>query len=105
MRCPERELFMLLFSSSVRRQVSLKTSRDILSAGVPDQFLNALFQRCGLKQSELFITSSVKCRPPHDRPPRDEELQTCYSYWLQRQIEIIDPKVIVLSGKIPCSKF
>ena len=57
---------MLLFSSSVRRQVSLKTSRDILSAGVPDQFLNALFQRCGLKQSELFITSSVKCRPPHD---------------------------------------
>jgi uracil-DNA glycosylase family 4 len=69
--------------------------------GRAGQFLNMLLSRCGLDRSRVFITNSVKCRPRENRPPRDEELKTCYSTWLRRQIEIIDPKVIVLLGKIP----
>lgn len=69
--------------------------------GRAGRFLDTLLKRCGLKRSELFITNSVKCRPSNDRPPRSNELATCYRYWLRRQIEIIDPKVIVLLGRIP----
>ncbi|HEV8723475.1 MAG TPA: uracil-DNA glycosylase [Candidatus Binatia bacterium] len=69
--------------------------------GRAGQFLDRLLDGSGLKRSEVFITSSVKCRPRNNRLPRSDELQTCYSYWLRRQIEIIDPKVIVLLGKIP----
>jgi len=68
--------------------------------GRAGQFLDKLLQKSGLKRSGVFITNSVKCRPPNNRSPRNHELQTCYSYWLRRQIEIIDPEVIVLLGKI-----
>jgi uracil-DNA glycosylase len=61
-------------------------------------------ERCGLKRSNVFITNSVKCRPRNNRAPRSKELQTCYEHWLRRQIEIIDPRVIVLLGKIPVSQ-
>jgi uracil-DNA glycosylase len=69
--------------------------------GHAGQFLDRLLQRCGLKRSDVFITNSVKCRPRNNRAPRSTELQTCYEHWLRRQIEIIDPKVVVLLGKIP----
>ena len=69
--------------------------------GHAGQFLDSLLQRCDLKRSRVFITNSVKCRPPNNRLPHSNELQTCYDSWLQRQIEIVDPKVIVLLGKIP----
>jgi uracil-DNA glycosylase len=69
--------------------------------GHAGQFLDRLLERGGLKRSRVFITNSVKCRPPNNRSPSSNELQTCYECWLQRQIEIVDPKVIVLLGKIP----
>ncbi|MGH7826269.1 MAG: uracil-DNA glycosylase [Candidatus Binatia bacterium] len=69
--------------------------------GHAGQFLDSLLHRCGLKRSDVFITNSVKCRPPNNRPPRSKELQTCYKHWLRQQIDIIDPKIIVLLGNIP----
>jgi uracil-DNA glycosylase len=69
--------------------------------GRSGQFLDGLLDRCGLKRSDVFITNSVKCRPPNNRAPRSKELQTCYEHWLRRQIDIIDPKLIVLFGNIP----
>jgi uracil-DNA glycosylase len=72
--------------------------------GHAGQFLDRLLQTCGLEQSKVFITNSVKCRPPNNRPPRSKELQTCYEHWLRRQIEIIDPRVIVLLGKVPVAQ-
>ena len=69
--------------------------------GRAGRFLDGLLDRCGLNRSDVFITNSVKCHPPNNRPPRSKELQTCYKHWLQRQIDIIDPKLIVLFGNIP----
>ena len=46
------------------------------------------------------MTSSVKCRPPGNRNPRAEELATCRELWLLKQIEIVNPHVVVLLGKV-----
>ena len=69
--------------------------------GRAGQFPDGLLERCALKRSDVFITNSVKCRPTNNRPPHSKELQTCYKHWLRRQIDIIDPEIIVLFGNIP----
>ena len=46
---------------------------------------------------DMFIANVVKCRPPGNRAPRDEEAQACFPY-LKRQIELVAPKVIILLG-------
>jgi uracil-DNA glycosylase len=48
--------------------------------GRAGKFLDGLLDRCGLKRSDVFITNSVKCHPPNNRPPRSKELQTCYKH-------------------------
>jgi len=53
----------------------------------------------GLKREEVFITNVVKCRPPNNRQPTEEEVNVC-SVYLDKQIEIIKPKVIVCLGNI-----
>src|SRR5918999_1382735 len=89
---------MRRFSSSARRRVGLKkTSR----AG---HFLDGLLDGCGLERRDVFLTNSVKCRLRNNRRPRNDELRTCSSYWLRRQIEIIGPKVIVFLGKVPVTQ-
>jgi len=53
----------------------------------------------GLKREQVFITNVVKCRPPNNRQPTEEEINAC-SVYLDKQIEIIKPKVIVCLGNI-----
>lgn len=52
-----------------------------------------------LKREKVFITSVLKCHPPDNRNPKAPEVKACLSY-LQEQILLIDPKVIVLLGRI-----
>ena len=54
----------------------------------------------GLTRQDVYITSCVKCRPPNNRTPHANELDTCQAAWLNRQIELVDPQVIVLLGKV-----
>lgn len=54
----------------------------------------------GLERREVYITSSVKCRPPRNRNPRQDEMDTCRQAWLETQIEIVAPQLIVLLGRI-----
>ncbi len=54
----------------------------------------------GLTRQEVYITSCVKCRPPNNRTPHTNELDTCQAAWLNRQIELVDPKIIVLLGRV-----
>jgi uracil-DNA glycosylase family 4 len=54
----------------------------------------------GLARDNVYITSCVKCRPPNNRPPHAQELDTCQAAWLNRQIELVDPRVLVLLGKV-----
>src|SRR5512142_1478306 len=59
--------------------------------GPAGKFLDELLAVAGMKRSDVFITNVVKCRPPGNRDPEPEEVQTCTSNYLRRQIEAIDP--------------
>jgi uracil-DNA glycosylase family 4 len=65
--------------------------------GRAGQLLDKVIVACGLKRSDVFIANILKCRPPENRDPRPEEIINCLPY-LQRQIEIIDPEIIVALG-------
>ncbi len=65
--------------------------------GRAGQLLDKIINACGLKRSDVFIGNILKCRPPENRDPRAEEIISCLPY-LQRQIEIIDPEIIVALG-------
>jgi DNA polymerase len=65
--------------------------------GRAGQLLDRVIEACGLKRSDVFIGNILKCRPPENRDPRPDEIISCLPY-LQRQIEIIEPEVIVALG-------
>jgi DNA polymerase len=65
--------------------------------GRAGQLLDKIITACGLKREDVFIGNILKCRPPENRDPRPEEVISCLPY-LQRQIEIIEPDVIVALG-------
>lgn len=72
--------------------------------GRSGKFLDELLEGCGMDRSTVFITNVVKCRPPGNRDPKTEELTACSRY-LNRQIEAINPKVIVTLGRFSMAKF
>jgi len=65
--------------------------------GRAGQLLDKVISAMGLKRSEVFIGNILKCRPPENRDPRADEIISCLPY-LQRQIEIINPEIIVALG-------
>lgn len=67
-------------------------------------FLDELLAAAGLNRDEVFITNVVKCRPPNNRDPMPEELLACAGY-LDEQIALLDPKVIVTLGRFSMAKF
>jgi DNA polymerase len=62
--------------------------------------LNRLLETAGLTRQEVYITSCVKCRPPNNRTPHTNELNVCQATWLNRQIDLVDPQIIVLLGRV-----
>ncbi|MET1101948.1 MAG: type-4 uracil-DNA glycosylase [Pyrodictiaceae archaeon] len=66
--------------------------------GAAGNLLTKLLELAGLKRSEVYITNIVKCRPPGNRDPTDEEINACTPY-LWRQIRIIKPKLIITLGR------
>jgi len=72
--------------------------------GAAGQFLNELLQIAGFKRDEVYITNVVKCRPPGNRDPLPEEMQACARY-LDRQIELINPRVIVTLGRFSMARW
>lgn len=67
--------------------------------GEAGQLLNRLIIKMGFKREEVYIANIVKCRPPFNRDPEEDEIKTCFPF-LERQIEIISPSVIVSLGRI-----
>lgn len=65
--------------------------------GSAGRLLNEVLSKRGMRREELFITNIVKCRPPSNRVPKKEEIESCKPY-LKRQINLIKPKVIFLLG-------
>jgi DNA polymerase len=66
--------------------------------GASGKFLEELLGSIDYKREDVFIANVVKCRPPNNRDPQPEELAACQGY-LDRQIELINPKVIVTLGR------
>jgi DNA polymerase len=66
--------------------------------GRAGQLLNAMLAALGLKREEVFIANVLKCRPPNNRDPQADEVEQCEPY-LIRQIELIQPKLIVALGR------
>ena len=69
--------------------------------GPAGQALDDALGRAGLDRSRLYITSTVKCRPPGNRNPRRGEARVCCSTWLELQLQVISPDLIMLLGRVP----
>ena len=67
--------------------------------GPAGQLLDKMLAAIGLDRSVVYIANIVKCRPPHNRDPQFVE-QKCCGEWLQRQIALVDPAIIVCLGRI-----
>lgn len=65
--------------------------------GKAGQLLNRLLAGIGLRREDVFITNVVKCRPPDNRVPEDDEVAAC-SDWLMSQIALVQPEIIGLLG-------
>ena len=72
--------------------------------GAAGKFLEELLAQAGLKRADVWIGNVVKCRPPGNRDPLPEELSSCDEY-LERQIEAINPKIIITLGRFSMAKF
>lgn len=72
--------------------------------GASGKFLEELLAKIGMKRSDVFIANVVKCRPPGNRDPLPDELQACGDY-LERQIQAINPQVIVTLGRFSMARF
>ncbi len=91
---PARARVMLAGEAPGRKEDQLKRP----FTGPTRPFLDTLLQDFRLSRENLFITSSVKCRPPENRTPREDELKACRDNWLLRQTAVIEPQVLVLMG-------
>ena len=72
--------------------------------GAAGQFLDQLLAQAGVTRGDVWIGNVVKCRPPQNRDPLPEELAACNEY-LERQIEAINPSIIVTLGRFSMNKF
>ena len=67
--------------------------------GRAGRLLNLMLRAIGLERGEVYITNIIKCRPPKNRDPKPEEMAACAPY-LRRQIELVDPSVILAVGRV-----
>ena len=72
--------------------------------GPAGQYLDTLLASIGLKREQVYITNVVKHRPPNNRDPLPGEIMACRP-WLERQIEIIKPRMIVTLGRYSMAMF
>lgn len=72
--------------------------------GPAGQFLDDLLRSIGLNRDQVFIANMIKCRPPQNRDPLPAEMAACDKY-LDRQIELINPKLIVTLGRFSLGRF
>lgn len=66
--------------------------------GAAGKLLTELLESNGMRRSTVYITNIVKCRPPNNRDPLEDEVEACNSY-LERQVKNLKPKLIVCLGR------
>ena len=67
--------------------------------GRAGKLMNMAFEAIGLKREEVYIANIVKCRPPGNRNPEDDEATICLNY-LRNQVILVKPKIVVLLGSV-----
>lgn len=67
--------------------------------GKAGKLMNMAFDILGLKRDDVYIANVVKCRPPSNRNPEDDEAMACLNY-LRNQVILVKPKIIVLLGSV-----
>ena len=72
--------------------------------GPAGKFLEELLASIGMKRNQVYIANVIKCRPPANRDPLPGEIQIC-SKWLNHQIELIRPKMIVTLGRYSMARY
>ncbi len=87
---------LMFIGEAPGREEDLKGRPFVGEAGM---LLTRLIERMGLRRSDVYIANIVKCRPPMNRDPEKDEIATCRSF-IERQIEIIRPEVIVTLGRV-----
>jgi len=72
--------------------------------GAAGLFLTSLLSSIGLNRNQVYIANVIKCRPPGNRDPLPGEIQSCSKY-LEKQIELIKPKLIVTLGRYSMARY
>jgi len=67
--------------------------------GASGKFLDQLLKQADVTRADVWITNVVKCRPPGNRDPLPDEIETCTSNYLQHQIKLVNPSIIVTLGR------
>ena len=78
--------------------------KGIPFCGAAGKFLDEMLAGIDLKRSDVFIANTLKCRPPENRDPEESEKAACRSY-LDRQLKIIEPKLIICLGRHSMATF
>jgi len=73
--------------------------------GASGKFLDQLLEQAGVTRADVWITNVVKCRPPGNRDPLPNEVEICTSNYLQHQIKIVNPSIIVTLGRFSMNLF
>ncbi len=72
--------------------------------GSTGRILDKMLEGIKIKREDVYLTNICKCRPPENRDPLPEEVTTC-AYWLEKQIQIINPKIIITLGRFALNYF
>lgn len=73
--------------------------------GRSGKLLAKILNEAGFKSSEVYVTNTVKCRPPKNRTPTTKEIEVCGNLWLWPEFVRIKPKYVFMLGKTPASFF
>jgi DNA polymerase len=87
----------MIIGEAPGRQEDLQGEPFVGAAG---KLLTQLLEEADIKRKSVFITNTVKCRPPENRQPLTDERKSCHPY-LIRQMELIQPQIIALVGRVP----
>jgi uracil-DNA glycosylase family 4 len=73
--------------------------------GAAGKFLDEMLGEIKMKREDVFITNVVKCRPPDNRDPEQDEVRVCTTHYLWKQLELIDPKIVITLGRHAMYRF
>ena len=71
--------------------------------GRAGKLLDEILLSIGIERQSVYVTNTIKCRPPDNRNPKNDEIESCADY-LDEQIDTVNPSVIVLLGKVAANR-